>query len=79
MKIKKLEPVERLVYHIDKLKMPKNIMDTRVFPNGLSRLESLAVLIREKVMRLSISCSELSFIECLMGRKEGHAISNVMI
>src|SRR5437764_15423700 len=62
-----------------RLKMPKNIMDTRVFSNGLSRLESLAVLIREKLMRFLISRSELSLIECLMGRKEGHTISSVMI
>src|SRR5436305_14584016 len=62
-----------------RLKMPKNIMDTRVFSNGLSRLESLAVLIREKLMRFLISRSELSLIECLIGRKEGHAISSVMI
>src|SRR3989440_10818140 len=46
-----------------RLKMPKNIMDTRVFSNGLSRLESLAVLIREKLMRFLISRSELMFNE----------------
>src|ERR1044072_2951482 len=62
-----------------RLKMPKNIMDTRVFPNSLSRLESLAVLIQEKLMRFLISHSELSLIECLMGRKEEYAISSMMI
>src|ERR1044072_7424209 len=62
-----------------RLKMPKNIMDTRVFPNGLLHLKSLAVLIREKLMRFLISRSELSLIECLKERKEGHAISSMMI
>jgi len=66
MKIKKLEPVERLVYHIDKIKDAKKYNGHSSVPNGLSRLESLAVLIREKLMRFLISRSELSLIECLM-------------
>src|SRR6185312_6867114 len=79
MKIKKLEPVERLVYHIDEIKDAKKYNGHSSVPQWPSRLESLAVLIREKLMRFLISRSELRLIECLKERKEGHAISSVMI
>jgi len=62
-----------------RLKMLKNIMAIPVFPNGLSLWAFLAIPIQKKLMRFLISCSELSFIECLMGRRKGHTISRMMI
>src|SRR5256714_9252801 len=70
MKIKKLSQLKGLYTISMRLKMPKNIIDTRVFPNGLSRLESLTILIWEKLMRFLISRSELSH-RMFNGKKGG--------
>src|ERR1051325_11264548 len=79
MKVKSLSRLKGLYTILMRLKTLKNIMAIPVFPNGLSLWVFLAVLIREKLMRFLISRSELSLIEGLMGKKEGHAISSVMI
>src|SRR2546423_9920126 len=79
MKIKKLEPVERLVYHIDEIKDAKKYNGHSSVLQWPFTLEIFGRTNTRKLMRFLISRLELSLIECLMGRKEGHAISSVMI
>src|SRR4051812_11123056 len=79
MKINKRESVDRLVYHINEIKDAKKYNGHSSVPQWPFTLLICGRTNSGKTNEVLNLCSEISFIKCLMGRKEGRAISSVMI